>query len=117
MRSPNSVCSRGSSHTAHSLPTNVLSRRVLLLSVSNIPDIPPTRFLYSIDLLLAREYEELSEVVDLLEKAREVPAVDAAVTDLSGERRSVATFQITTGTPPIITRLWPRREGSKRRTY
>ncbi len=68
MRSPNKVCSKGSSQTAHSLPTNVLSRRVLLLSVSNIPDMPPpARFLSSFDLLLDLEWIELAEVevVDL----------------------------------------------------
>lgn len=41
MRSPRRVCSNGSSHTAHSLPTKVRSRLVRLLSVSSIPAIPP----------------------------------------------------------------------------
>jgi hypothetical protein len=66
MRSPNNVCSKGSSQTAHSLPTNVLSRRVLLLSVSNMPDIPPpARFFRSFDLTLDLEWIELAEAVDL----------------------------------------------------
>jgi len=67
MRSPRSVCSRGSSQTAHSLPTNVLSRLVRLLSVSNIPAIPPpARLRRSLDplLLLFRECDELALVED-----------------------------------------------------
>lgn len=40
MRSPRRVCSKGSSQTAHSLPINVLSRRVRDLSRSSTPAIP-----------------------------------------------------------------------------
>ena len=40
MRSPRSVCSKGSSHTAHSLPMNVRSLRVLALSMSSMPAMP-----------------------------------------------------------------------------
>lgn len=39
MRSPRKVCSRGSSHTAHSLPTNVRSLRLRLLSPLMMLDI------------------------------------------------------------------------------
>jgi hypothetical protein len=40
MRSPRSVCSKGSSHTAHSVPTNVRSLRDPVLSMSSTPAIP-----------------------------------------------------------------------------
>ena len=39
MRSPRRVCSKGSSHTAHSLPMKVLSRRVRERSSSSMPAI------------------------------------------------------------------------------
>lgn len=39
MRSPRRMCSSGSSHTAHSVPTKVRSRRVRLRSISNTPAI------------------------------------------------------------------------------
>jgi hypothetical protein len=63
MRSPRRVCSNGSSQTAHSLPTNVLSRRVRLLSVSSIPAIPPglARLRESLDNLVSFDRSEVGE--------------------------------------------------------
>jgi hypothetical protein len=62
MRSPRRVCSNGSSHTAHSLPTNVLSRRVRLLSVSNMPAIPPpARLRKSFDALLFHDCSDADD--------------------------------------------------------
>lgn len=57
MRSPRRVCSRGSSHTAHSLPTKVRSRLERLRSAfedMTLLSIPPTRR----ELLLSPECTE-----------------------------------------------------------
>jgi hypothetical protein len=63
MRSPRSVCSKGSSQTAHSLPTNVLSRRVRARSVEEamtlLSIVPTLR-----ELLLRPDRIELAEDSD-----------------------------------------------------
>jgi hypothetical protein len=63
MRSPRRVCSKGSSQTAHSLPTNVLSRRVRARSVEEAMTlllIAPTLR----ELLLRPDRIELAEDSD-----------------------------------------------------
>jgi hypothetical protein len=86
MRSPRKVCSSGSSHTAHSLPTNVLSRRVRLLSVSNIPAMPPpARFWCSLDPLLSLDCRDFTDGDDSPDFPR-----DEATARLSSVEREVS---------------------------
>ena len=87
MRSPRSVCSNGSSHTAHSLPTNVRSRRVRLLSaelaITLLSMLPTLR-----ELLLTTD---LMEPTDELERLTEVPRVPAVRERPAGRERDVST--------------------------
>jgi hypothetical protein len=74
MRSPRRVCSRGSSQTAHSLPTKVRSRRDRLRSEFMAPTVVP-------DLEEpSRELMEPTEADDRCELPRKVPlAMDVSV--------------------------------------
>lgn len=74
MRSPRSVCSSGSSQTAHSLPTNVLSRRARLRSAVlaiTLLSIPPTL----LETLLVPDLVELTDELDRCTAVDRVPAV------------------------------------------
>lgn len=65
--SPRRVCSRGSSQTAHSLPTKVRSRRVRLRSVFIMPEFVPCLVRVFCD------FRELIEADERCEGARSVP--------------------------------------------
>lgn len=72
MRSPLKVCSSGSSHTAHSLPTKVRSRRVRLLSAlvaMTLLSILPTR----------RELVLIPDLTEPAEEAEPCPRRDLAL--------------------------------------
>lgn len=73
MRSPRRMCSRGSSQTAHSLPTKVRSRLVLDFSRSSTLAMPP----------LGRGYAcEVTEAVLEAEAGRAVLLVNCEERDL-----------------------------------
>lgn len=71
MRSPLKVYSNCSSHTAHSLPTNVLSLRVRALSTSNTPAIAPRGVRASFLGSTSSLYCEFLEFRDVFEGVRE----------------------------------------------
>ena len=92
MRSPRRVCSSGSSHTAHSLPTKVRSRRVRLRSVSSMPVMAPREnvvvdlFARALLLLVLLLFSDglVSSDADL--RGRSAGAV-LAVTEVSGDEQ------------------------------